>query len=185
MLLAFWLTLFALVALGFGCFLAWMRWRQRDEDETALWSSTHGDHGPRLMRPLCLAHVQVLDLLRREIPGTTVLAVVPLSRVLHLNGQLSCLPGYAPRLLTSLCLDFAICSDNGAVRTVIDLMDGPGLAHRSRSRASRSRRVVMRELLRQAGVDVVCWDATALPPPAEITATLQAAAAACWVDLEV
>lgn len=185
MLLAFWLSLIALAAMGLACFLAWMRWRQREEDETAFWSSTQGDKGLRLMRPLCSAHVQVLDLLRREIPGVTVLSVVPLTRVLQLGGQPSCMPGHPPKLLDSLCLDFAICSDNGSVRTVIDLVGGPGLEHRGHSRSSRGRRAVMRELLRQAGVEVVCWHAGAMPPAAEVSATLQAAAAACWVDLEV
>ena len=185
MLLAFWLALVALAAFFLGAGLVWFRWRQREDDEVVQWSSTQGERGPRLMRPLCRAHVAVLDMLRREMPGTTVLSVVPLSRVLRMRSAVACLPGFAPQALGGLCLDFVICSDNGSVRTVIDLVGGPGLEHRSTSASTRARRAVMRELLRQAGVEVVCWDADALPPVQEVLGMLDTVAAGCWADLEV
>jgi hypothetical protein len=130
----------------------WSRARrlQRRErlDTVAAWP-------PHAARVLADAEIEALQLARRCVPGTLVLAQVPLWRFVRISSGQS----YARWLARAghLNADLLVCDARAQVLAVIDLAAEP-MSERSLRRHRRLRRV-----LKNAGLPVLVWQLGKLP----------------------
>lgn len=121
---------------------------------------TVADWPPQAARVLTAAEREALDLLRRTLPGFTVLAQVPLMRFLRVPTQ----HPHAEwlRRVGSLSADLLVCDASTQVRAVIDLRTA-NETERSQRRHARLRRV-----LKAAGIAVQVWREGELPSASEV-----------------
>lgn len=119
---------------------------------------------PEAARVLTIDERQALELLRRAMPGSTVLAQVPLSRFIRVPTRRS----YGEWLsrVGALSADLLLCDSGSRPLAVIDIRAGDE-SERSRRRHERLARV-----LRAAGVHVIVWREGRLPSAAEVRTTL-------------
>lgn len=110
---------------------------------------------PEAARVLTIDERQAYDLVRRAVPGSLVLAQVPLSRFIRVPMRHS----YADWLqrVGSLNADIVLCDSGSRPIAVIDIRT---LEESSRSRRRHER---MARVLRQAGIHVVTWRERELP----------------------
>jgi hypothetical protein len=119
---------------------------------------------PEAARVLTIDERQALELLRRAMPGSMVLAQVPLSRFVRVPTRRS----YGEWLsrVGALSADLLLCDSGSRPLAVIDIRAAEE-SERSRRRHERLARV-----LRAAGVHVIVWREGHLPSAAEVRTTL-------------
>jgi len=141
-----------------------LRFRQRGGTRRTTASrdalDTVADWPPESARVMSIHERQAYDLLRRALPGTLVLAQVPLSRFLRVPTRHS----YNDWLQRagSLNADLLLCDAGSRVLAVIDIR-APHETERSRRRHERLGRV-----LKASGIRVYTWREGELPTLAEI-----------------
>jgi hypothetical protein len=119
---------------------------------------------PASVRVMTIAERQGYELLKRALPGFTVLAQVPLARFIRVPTQHS----YSDWMgrVGSLSADLLLCDSGSRVLAVIDVRS-PQESERSRKRHERMARV-----LKAAGVRVHTWREDDLPSLAEVRTVL-------------
>ncbi|MCE2916270.1 MAG: DUF2726 domain-containing protein [Rubrivivax sp.] len=151
--------------------LSWLffRWRSRQSHDRRSRGvedapDTVAGWPPEAARVLTINERQALDLLKRAMPGSLVLAQVPLSRFVRVPTRRS----YGEWLsrVGALSADLLLCDAGSRPMAVIDIRASEE-SDRSRRRHERLGRV-----LRAAGVHVVVWREGHLPSAAEVRTTL-------------
>lgn len=119
---------------------------------------------PEATRVMAVQERQAYDVLRRALPGHTVLAQVPLSRFLRVPTRHS----YSDWLqrVGFVSADLLVCDSASRVLAVVDVRGG------NESPRSRRRHERMGEVLRTAGIAVLVWPAEALPSAEQVRAQM-------------
>jgi hypothetical protein len=159
-----------LLAATAALLLTWLMFRRRSRQ-----APPRGLHGvdapdtvagwpPEAARVMTIDERQALDLLKRAIPGSMVLAQVPLSRFVRVPTRRS----YGEWLsrVGALSADLLLCDSGSRPLAVIDIR-----AHNETDR-SRRRHERLGRVLRAAGVHVIVWREGQLPSAAEVRTTL-------------
>ena len=125
---------------------------------------------PEVARVMTTREREAYELIRRALPGFTVLAQVPLSRFVRVPPRHDI--GEWMQRVGQLSADLLICDGASRVLAVIDIRS-TAETERARRRHERLGRV-----LRAAGVRVHVWHDAALPSVAEVRSELGASLAA-------
>jgi hypothetical protein len=159
-----------LLAATAALLLTWLLFRRRSRPSSQ--ARLHGADSPDTVagwppeaaRVMTIDERQALDLLKRAIPGSLVLAQVPLSRFVRVPTRRS----YGEWLsrVGALSADLLLCDSGSRPLAVIDIR-ATNETERSRRRHERLGRV-----LRAAGVHVIVWREGQLPSAAEVRTTL-------------
>jgi hypothetical protein len=110
---------------------------------------------PTLIRLLRASHLHSHGVLRQAAPELLVLSQVPLAQFVRMPHRT--LARFQWTQESTPCADFVLCSDNGVVLAVVDLMGGPGLEHRALQKRAVARRQALRTLLSEMGVPLLTW----------------------------
>lgn len=125
---------------------------------------------PELARVMTTREREAYELIRRALPGFTVLAQVPLARFVRVPPRHDI--GEWMQRVGQLSADLLICDGASRVLAVVDIRS-TAETERARRRHERLGRV-----LRAAGVRVHVWQDAALPSVAEVRGELGASLAA-------